>query len=283
MAALDLEAEYNNRKRVPAHAEHAARWQAASAAYRQAAKGAELDLAYGPSERNRYDLFRAGDPKAALVVYIHGGYWQRGDRKDYSFLAKELNAAGIDVALPSYTLCPAASVMDIIGELRACLIAIWRKTGKHPVVTGHSAGGHLTGAMVATDWSKVADAPADLVRAGVPISGVFELEPLIPTSINDLVGLDAAAARAASPLLWPPPPKSRRLVAAVGGDESSEFLRQSRVIAEAWAKAGLETRMPGGAGHQPLLRGRRAGQARQRALRRRRSARARLRCQTLRV
>ena len=63
MAALDLEAEYNNRKRVPAHAEHAARWQAASAAYRQAAKGAELDLAYGPGERNRYDLFRAGDPR----------------------------------------------------------------------------------------------------------------------------------------------------------------------------------------------------------------------------
>jgi arylformamidase len=241
MPALDLEAEYNNRKRVPAHAEHAARWQAASAAYRQAAKGAELDLAYGPSERNRYDLFRAGDPKAALVVYIHGGYWQRGDRKDYSFLAKELNAAGIDVALPSYTLCPATSVMDIVGELRACLIAIWRKTGKHPVVTGHSAGGHLTGAMVATDWSKVADAPADLVRAGVPISGVFELEPLIPTSINDLVGLDAAAARAASPLLWPPPSKTSKVVAAVGGDESSEFLRQSLVIAEAWAKAGLET------------------------------------------
>ena len=283
MAALDLEAEYNNRKRVPAHAEHAARWQAASAAYRQAAKGAELDLAYGPSERNRYDLFRAGDPKAPLVVYIHGGYWQRGDRKDYSFLAKELNAAGIDVALPSYTLCPAASVMDIIGELRACLIAIWRKTGKHPVVTGHSAGGHLTGAMVATDWSKVADAPADLVRAGVPISGVFELEPLIPTSINDLVGLDAAAARAASPLLWPPPPKEskagcrRRRRRELG--VPAPVARHRRGVGQGRARDG----MPGGAGHQPLLRGRRAGQARQRALRRRRSARARLRCQTLRV
>ena len=242
MPALDLEAEYNNRKRVPAHAEHAARWQAASAAYRQAAKGAELDLAYGPSERNRYDLFRAGDPKAALVVYIHGGYWQRGDRKDYSFLAKELNAAGIDVALPSYTLCPAASVMDIIGELRACLIAIWKKTGKRP-------GRHRTFGRRASDgarWWQPTGArwrtrpPISCVPAS-PISGVFELEPLIPTSINDLVGLDAAAARAASPLLWPPPPKGRRLVAAVGGDESSEFLRQSPRHRRGWAKAGLET------------------------------------------
>lgn len=241
MAALDLETEYNNRKRVPEHPQHAARWQAASAAYRQAAPRAELDLAYGPAERNRYDLFPAADAKAPLVVYIHGGYWQRGDRKDYSFVARELNAAGIDVALPSYTLCPAVTVMGIVEELRLFLAALWKKTGKHPVVTGHSAGGHLTGAMVATDWSRIAGAPADLVRAGVAISGVFELEPLIPTSINDLVGLDATSARAASPLLWPPPPKGCRLVAAVGGNESSEFLRQSRVIAEAWAKAGLAT------------------------------------------
>jgi arylformamidase len=94
--------------------------------------------------------------------------------------------------------------------------------------------------MVATDWGKVAGAPADLVRSGVAISGVFELEPLVATSINDLVGLDAASARAASPLLWPAP-EGRKLVAAVGGDESSEFLRQARVIAEAWAKAGLRT------------------------------------------
>src|SRR5262245_44028803 len=239
MAALDLEAEYNNRQRVPEHPQINARWSAASAAYRQAAK-ADLDQPYGPKERHRYDLFRAGNANAPLVVYIHGGYWQRGDRKDYSFVAKELNSAGIDVALPSYTLCHVVSVMDIVGELRLCLAAIWKRTGKHPLVTGHSAGGHLTAAMVGTDWSKVGGVPTDLVPAGVAISGVFELEPLIPTSINDLVGLEAASARAASPLLWPPP-RGRRLVAAVGGDESPEFLRQSRAIAEAWARAGLKT------------------------------------------
>jgi arylformamidase len=239
MVTLDLEAEYNNRRRVPEHPRINARWSAASAAYRAAAR-ADLDRPYGSGERQRYDLFHAGDAAAPLVVYIHGGYWQRGDRKDYSFVARELNAAGIDVALPSYSLCPTVTVMDIIGELRQCLAALWKATGKHPLVTGHSAGGHLTAAMVGTDWSGIAGVPADLVRAGVAISGVFDLAPLIPTSINDLARMDEKTARAASPLFWPAQ-KGRTLVAAVGGDESSEFLRQSREIAEEWARAGLAT------------------------------------------
>jgi arylformamidase len=240
MAAIDYESEYNNRLRVPDHVTIAPRWQQASAAYRSAAR-ADLDQPYGPGERHRYDLFRCGSDNDPLAVYIHGGYWQRGDRKDYSFVADKLNAAGIDVVLPSYSLCPAVSVMEIVAELRLCLAAVWRKTGQYPVVTGHSAGGHLTAAMVATDWSTVAGVPADLVRAGVAISGVFDLAPLIPTSINDLVGLNDASAREASPLLWPPPPKGRTLVAVVGGAESSEFLRQSREIADAWGRAGLVT------------------------------------------
>jgi arylformamidase len=240
MTSINCEAEYNNRARVPEHVAINARWQAAADAYRSSAR-AELDQVYGPAERNRYDLFRAGDRNAPLVVYIHGGYWQRGERQAYSFLARALNAAGLDVALPSYTLCPAASVMEIVAELRTFLAALWQKTKTYPLVTGHSAGGHLTAAMVATNWAKVASVPADLVRAGVAISGVFELAPLIGTSINDLVGLDETSARKASPLLWPPPPRGRTLVAAVGGDESAEFLRQSRIIADAWGSAGVKT------------------------------------------
>ena len=240
MAQIDYEAEYNNRRRVPEYPAINARWQANSDAYRATAR-AELDQPYGPGERHRYDLFRAGSQPAPLVVYIHGGYWQRGERRGYAFLARALNAAGLDLALPSYTLCPAATVMDIVAELRLFLAALWQKTKTYPLVTGHSAGGHLTAAMLATDWSKVTGVPADLVRAGVAISGVFELAPLITTSLNDLVHLDEASARAASPLLWPPPPRGRTLVAAVGGDESPEFLRQSCDIAAAWARAGVGT------------------------------------------
>jgi len=234
---LDYEAEYNNRQRVPEYAEINARWQAASAAYRATARAA-LDQTYGAGERHRYDLFLAGEANAPLVVYVHGGYWQRGDRKDYAFLAQALNARGLDVALPSYALCPTVSVTDIVAALRSFLVALWRKTGKRALLTGHSAGGHLTAAMLATDWSAVPGVPTDLVRTGIAVSGVFDLGPLVGTSLNDALGLDAPAARAASPLFWPPP-AGRVLVAAVGGAESAEFRRQSREIATSWQSAGV--------------------------------------------
>jgi arylformamidase len=236
---LDYEAEYNNRKRVPDYPDIAERWSLLASAYRLAAN-TELDQPYGTRERHRYDLFHAADKAAPLVVYIHGGYWQRGDRKDYSFVARELNAAGVTVAIPSYSLSPAVSVMEIGDEMQHCLAALWKKTGKRPTVIGHSAGGHLTAEMMARSWSGFSGVPADLVLSGYAISGVFDLAPLIGTSLNDALGLTTGTARAASPLFRPPAPKGRRLIAAVGGKESDEFLRQSRDIAEAWRKVGLD-------------------------------------------
>jgi arylformamidase len=238
-AVLDYEAEYNNRQRVPEYPEVAERWSMLAAAYRLAGT-TELDQPYGPRERHRYDLFHAAAEDAPLAVYIHGGYWQRGDRKDYSFVARELNAGGITVAIPSYTLSPTVSIMEIGDEIQQCLAALWKKTGKQPLVIGHSAGGHLTAEMLARSWSGFAGVPNDLVRSGYAISGVFDLAPLIGTSLNEALGLTPGTARAASPLFRPPPPKGRRLVAVVGGDESSEFLRQSRQIAESWSKVGLD-------------------------------------------
>ncbi|MEO7735347.1 MAG: alpha/beta hydrolase [Kofleriaceae bacterium] len=235
---MDYEAEYKATLRVPAYPEILARWRAESAVLRQAAR--ELDQPYGPGDRERYDLLRAGPPGAPLVVFIHGGYWQRGEREEHAFVARALLAAGIDVALPSYSLCPAVSVMQIVDELRRCVIALWHRTRQRPVVIGHSAGGHLTAAMLATDWRQYPGAPADLVRAGCAISGVFELAPLIATSLNRAVQLDPAAAVAASPVFWPPP-VGRTLVAAVGSDETDELRRQSRAIAEAWGRAGVHT------------------------------------------
>jgi arylformamidase len=241
MVELDLEKEYNNRRRVPDWPEIAERWQMLSSGYRLATR-ARLDLSYGPGPRHRYDLFPVEAADAPLAVYIHGGYWQRGERKDYSFVARELNAKGISVALPTYSLCPEVTVMDIVAELQTFLAALWAETNKHPVVVGHSAGGHLTAAMVATDWSKIPGVPADLVRAGYAISGLFDLPPLVGTTINDLVKMTAQSARTASPLFWPPPPKSRRFVAAVGEEEGSEYHRQASDIAEAWSLAGVDAR-----------------------------------------
>lgn len=240
MTALDYEAEYNNRLRIPEYGQIVARWQAVSAIERLAAH-ADLDQAYGAGERQRYDLYHAGERAAPLVVYIHGGYWQLGGRQDTAFIARAFNAAGIDVAVPSYSLCPVVSVMQIVDEMRQCLAALWTTTRKRPVVAGHSAGGHLTAAMLATDWRTMPGVPADLVRAGCAISGVFELAPLIATTMNRAMRLDPAAAAEASPLLWPPPPSDRILVAAVGAAETGEFHRQSLAMTRSWARAGLTT------------------------------------------
>ncbi|HJZ30000.1 MAG TPA: alpha/beta hydrolase [Hyphomicrobiaceae bacterium] len=234
----DYEAQYNNRDRVPDHVDINARWSAASRDYRLRA-AAQLNIAYGAGARQRYDLFGTGSEPAPLIVYIHGGYWQRGDREDYAFLARELNAAGIAVALPSYSLCPAVTVMDIVGELRAFLAHLWQRAKVYPLIIGHSAGGHLTAAMLATDWRTIDGVPADLVRAGYAVSGVFDLPPLVGTSLNVALKLSAAEAQAASPMFWPPPPKQRVFAAAVGGLESEEFLRQSREIARTWRQAGV--------------------------------------------
>ncbi len=241
MAMLDLEAEYNNRQRVPEHGSIQERRVKASEEARKVLSG-DLDKSYGAHDRHKYDLFRprSGAGGAPLVVFIHGGYWQRGDRKDNTFAAKEMVNRGLQVALPSYRLAPEASIMDIVGDLRQALKAIWEATKQRPVVIGHSAGGHLAAAMLATDWAKVSGVPGDLVKAAYAISGVFELEPLIPTSLNEALKLDAAKARAAGPLFWPAPGKDRTLVAAAGGDESQEFIRQSLAIASAWSKAGVK-------------------------------------------
>jgi arylformamidase len=254
-AGIDYEAEYNNRRRVPEYPEIAERWALLANAYRLAGD-AEMDQPYGTRERQRYDLFHAADKATApLVVYIHGGYWQRGDRKDYSFVARELNAAGITVAIPSYALCPAVSVMEITHEIQLCLAALWKKLERRPVVIGHSAGGHLTAEVLARDFSGFSGVPNDLVRSGCAISGVFDLEPLIGTSLNEALGLKKGIARAASPLFRPPPPKGKHLIAAVGGEESAEFLRQAREIAEGWSKVGVkaESEVIAGANHFTIV------------------------------
>lgn len=235
-----LEAEYNNRVRVPESAAIMARWQAASAAYRASATS-DLDLSYDAGERHKYDLFHPsnGDPRAPLVIYIHGGYWQRGDRKDYSFVARELNARGFAVAIPSYPLCPDVTVGTIITDMQKCAIAIWQRSQQRPVVVGHSAGGHLAACLISTDWDKIADVPRDLIRMAYSISGVFELAPLVQTSLNAALKLDVDAAERASPLRWPPPRSAKSFVTSVGGLESGEFHRQSLALAAKWRTAGV--------------------------------------------
>jgi arylformamidase len=243
VTGVDYEVEYNNRARVPENPELMAGWARDAAAYRE--QRAPRRIAYGPGPRHVIDLFAAeGQNKAQsdapLVVFIHGGYWQALDGSWFSHMARGLNAHGIGVAVPTYDLCPQVSVADIIMQMREAMRELAELSGRL-IVSGHSAGGHLAACMLATDWKAYdASLPSDLVRAAYAISGLFDLLPLVPTSINKALDLDEASARAASPLFWQPPAQGS-LDAVVGEAESAEYHRQSRSIVGAWGEAGIAT------------------------------------------
>jgi arylformamidase len=165
-------------------------------------------------------------------MFIHGGYWQALDKSFFSYAARGLNELGVTVAVPSYDLCPEVRIGDIVEQIRSACAALTRHANAPIVVAGHSAGGHLAACMLATEAH---------VPAAYAISGLFELAPLVPTSLNEKLRLDAAEAEALSPLFWPAP-EGKTLDAVVGGDESSEYLRQSAAIVAAWGEGGAETR-----------------------------------------
>ena len=237
-ADIDYEVEYNNRARVPENPSIMSGWAKDAAAYRQL--HAPQAIAYGPGARNSIDFFPGSD-QGPIVVFIHGGYWQALDASFFSHLARGLNAHGIGVAIPGYDLCPAVTVDQIIQQMRTATRELAR-LGRSLVISGHSAGGHLAACMLATDWPACdASLPTDLVVAAYAISGLFELGPLVATSINGALGLDDATARAASPLFWKAPSRGS-LDAVVGESESAEYFRQSRTIVEHWGAAGLATR-----------------------------------------
>jgi arylformamidase len=244
MAAIDYEAEYNNRARVPEHPEIFARWSRDAAAFRAAhADDAELGLRYGTGTREIVDLFWPASGRGApIALFIHGGYWRSLDPSAFSHLAAGANAHGVAFAAIGYDLCPQVTIAQIVEQVRGAAIFLYRRHGRKLVASGHSAGGHLTACLVATDWKRYApDLPADLIPAGLSISGLFDLAPLMQTGMNADLRIDTGALPDISPLFWKVEP-GRVLDAWVGGDESSEFLRQSREIADMWKRSGVTTR-----------------------------------------
>jgi arylformamidase len=237
-ASVDYEVEYNNRARVPENPALIAGWAKDAAGYRK--RRAAQSMAYGPGVRNKIDFFPGGND-GAIVVFIHGGYWQALDISFFSHLAGGLNGHGFSVAIPGYDLCPGVTVDEIIQQMRMAMRELAR-LNRPLLMSGHSAGGHLAACMLATDWPAYdASLPADLVVAAYAISGLFDLAPLVETSINKALHLDPATALAVSPLFWNAPLRGT-LDAVVGELESAEYFRQSRTIVDRWGNAGVATR-----------------------------------------
>lgn len=234
-----LEVQYDNRGAVPDHPALMAAWRREAEAARAAHP--PVLLRYGSGERAVMDLFEAG-PDASIALFIHGGYWQALDKDWFSGIAPALLHHGVSLAVPSYELCPTVPLSRIVMQMREAADLIRARTGRRPMVFGHSAGGHLAACLLSEGRA----------CAAVAISGVFDLRPLVATSINGALKLDPMEAAALSPILWPAPnggaPGGRVLDCIVGADETAEFVRQSRDMAAAWGARGAETRFQALAG-----------------------------------
>jgi arylformamidase len=195
MSRQERDLGLNNSVAVEGSAEIVAGWERRSAEMR-ARYPAHLDISYGPRERNRIDFLKARE-RAPTLLFIHGGYWQSRAKEVFALFAEGPLAHGINVALIGYTLAPEATLDDIVGEVHAGIgflaaqLPALGGDGNGIVVSGWSAGGHLT-AMALSHPT---------VRAGMAISGIYDLEPIRHSYLNEKLGLDEAMSRRNSPMI----------------------------------------------------------------------------------
>ncbi len=237
----DWDDAYSNMNHIPGGADFPGRWAAEAEAFRnsmQAAGRADLGIAYGELEREALDLFLPEGRPKGLMIFIHGGYWMRFGREDFSHLANGAVERGWAAALPSYELTPATRVSAITRQIgRAIEVAANLVAG--PLrIAGHSAGGHLVTRMVCED-SPLTGPERGRLGPVVSISGVHDLRPLLKTAMNETLGLDRAEAEAESPALNEPF-EGARVICWVGSEERPEFVRQNDLLANIWSGLGAD-------------------------------------------
>ena len=234
-----VERGYNNRAAVPEHPQFIAQYTERSQAA-IASLAPQRDLRYGSGLKETLDLFVPAGKARGTFVFFHGGYWRAFDKTDFAFVATPFVAQGLAVAVVNYDLCPAVSIAAIVDESTRAALWLLREGEKHGarcgrlVVGGHSAGGHLAAMLFAIDW-RTHGLPRSPFAGGVTLSGVHDLEPLVLSTMNADLRLDGAEARRVSPVHYQAE-TGAPLVVACGADETSEFLRQSTLIFDAWPR-----------------------------------------------
>jgi arylformamidase len=235
-----LEYQYGPRLSVPNTDAILGRWAADSETY-YAESDCERDISYGPRAEEILDIFKpANVDNAPVLIFIHGGYWRALDKKDHAFLPKPFVDAGVLVVSINYTLCPEVKIDEITRQARAACAWVWRNAASYGGdpdrihIFGHSAGGHLAAAVATTDWPEYeAGLPKDLLKSATPISGLFDLQPILLISVNNDVHLDPDSAVRCSPANSAPG-HDIAMTIAVGGAETKEFRRQSQYLHERW-------------------------------------------------
>lgn len=228
MDRATLDVAYSNSGAVPNVGELVAEFGRRSAAFFEspAGRSGERDVRYGAAERQRFDFFRASEAEAPTFVFIHGGYWQSRAKEEFTFVAEGPLGLGMNVAMAEYTIAPDANMTQIVREIGEMLDFLVARGIARIVLCGHSAGGHL--AAVYRNHAAVV--------AVLPVSGLFDLEPISAGSLNDKLGLSEMEIERYSPIrhIQPGPP----MVVAVGSDELSELVRHSREYAQACVSTG---------------------------------------------
>ncbi len=232
MSREEVDRGLNNGAAVAGSADTIAGWEKRSAELRQR-RPQHLDLSYGSRERNRIDFFEARD-NAPTLLFIHGGYWQHRAKEIFAMVAEGPMAHGINVAVTGYTLAPDATLDEIVAEIHACIDFLAGRLpdlGAAPggiVVCGWSAGGHLTSMALSNQH----------VRAGVAISGIYDLEPIRHSYLNEKLQLDAAMSRRNSPMM-PAGGPAKPLSLVVGSAELPLLRKQTADFAGHRARHGL--------------------------------------------
>jgi arylformamidase len=237
-----LDREYDNRAKVADSARHLAAYTSESATAR-ATLPARLDIPYGPSPAETLDVFPPPGPGPAPVqVFIHGGYWRSLDKSDFSFVARAFHLDAV-VAVINYGLIPSIGMEELVRQCRAALAWVYRNArmfGGDPeriFVSGHSAGGHLVAMAMVTDWRAFGGLPADLVKGGAAVSGLYDLEPIRLCYLNDTLKLGPDEARRHSPVELVPN-RPGPVLLAVGALEGPEYHRQTEDLARRWSARG---------------------------------------------
>ena len=208
---MDMDDRFANGAYIAGAGDYPEKWAGLAAAFRDNTR-CELDVAYGPTARQKMDIFYPEGTPLGVVMFVHGGYWLAFDKSYWSHLATGPLAHGWAVAIPSYDLCPDVhkfAAQRIDGPMR---------------FAGHSAGGHLVARLAGMDWHGRLDRV-------LPISPVSDLTPLLLTSMNAQLRLSAQEAFAESPVnMMPRAP----VTVWVGGAERPVFLEQAQELADAW-------------------------------------------------
>ena len=235
----DWDDAYQNGKYISGADSYLGMWKVQSTVFRESLPESrrEIGVAYGAHPREVFDLFLPEGTPKGVVIFIHGGYWQSLDHTLWSHLAAGPMAHGWAVAMPGYQLCPEVSIAEITQSIVQAVGEIGARVEGDIIITGHSAGGHLTARMACDD---ITLPHANRLRRYVSISGVHDLRPLIHTGLNEALQLDMASAAAESPALKTPR-AGVELLAWVGADERPDFLRQNSLLGNIWRGAGAKT------------------------------------------